>query len=404
MPSPHSTTERGQIIVVFALAIVAVIGMVGLIIDGGAAFAQQRVAQNGSDGAATAGAVVIAENLGPAVRTGDQVYAAIEGVATSNGLESWTAEYTDDFGNAIGQPVVDTPGVTIPAGAEGVHVTGNRAVDTTFARVLGVTQLTASADTTVVAGNASGDCVVDVDGCTLLPITFPVKVPECDGSGTLLPGGSWIGAPPPGAGGEGYWPIVGEDDLPGSPTYPNGNFAKMAILPLCKGAGESTGAFGWLDLDPDIPNLAGEIDGPLTATVNIPDWFQTQPGNPNSVDDEISQYIRQPVLIPLHNQACQEDPGDDDICSNPGRDPAGANTWYYVHTLGVFYIEEVLVQGANKVECSNPPGLPLVPDTGGAGFLGCLKGWFVDYRSSGPIVPGGDGVERQGAIGIQLVK
>ena len=59
-------SAQGQMIVIAALAMVAIVAMVGLVIDGGAVFAQQRLAQNGSDAAATAGALIVAENLGSA--------------------------------------------------------------------------------------------------------------------------------------------------------------------------------------------------------------------------------------------------------------------------------------------------------------------------------------------------
>lgn len=52
------TRERqgGQMLVLFTLALVAIIAMVGLILDGGAAFAQRRGQQNAADLAALAGA------------------------------------------------------------------------------------------------------------------------------------------------------------------------------------------------------------------------------------------------------------------------------------------------------------------------------------------------------------
>jgi len=53
-------TERGQTLVVVALAMVALLGMSALIVDGGNAFAQQRGSQNGSDAASEAGATVLA--------------------------------------------------------------------------------------------------------------------------------------------------------------------------------------------------------------------------------------------------------------------------------------------------------------------------------------------------------
>ena len=62
-----------------------------------------------------------------------------------------------------------------------------------------------------------------------------------------MPGGTWIGAPPPSSGGEGYWPVVGEEALPTN-VDPDGDEDSMAILPLCKGSGGSTGAYGFIDV------------------------------------------------------------------------------------------------------------------------------------------------------------
>lgn len=48
--------ERGQILVIFALAVTAIIAMVGLVLDGSGAFAQRRFEQNAADLASLAGA------------------------------------------------------------------------------------------------------------------------------------------------------------------------------------------------------------------------------------------------------------------------------------------------------------------------------------------------------------
>ncbi len=48
--------ERGQLLVIFAVALTAMIAMVGLVIDGGGTYAQRRFQQNGADLAALAGA------------------------------------------------------------------------------------------------------------------------------------------------------------------------------------------------------------------------------------------------------------------------------------------------------------------------------------------------------------
>lgn len=407
MRAPASReASQGQVLVIAVLALVAIVGMVGLVIDGGALFAQQRIAQNGADGAATSGTVVIAEYMGGATgRDNQDVYDAIEASAISNGLAGWTAEYTNDFGQPININVTDAAG-PIPSGAEGVRATGTRTVSTTFSRLFGFDQIPATAEATVVAGPLSAECVADEDGCVVLPITFPVQVSQCDSSGDLIPGtGTWVGAPPPGEDpGAGYWPLVGAESLPGGATL-SGDLDLMAILPFCRSSSGGSGAFGKLDLDPGM-NFPQEITGPINVTVNLPDWYQTQPGNVESVDAELSEWIHKPVLIPLNNGACLEDPGDAAVCpaGSEGVDPVGNNTWYYVHTLAVFWINDVFVQGSEGNECDNEPGSPLVPDTTGAGFLGCLKGWFVNYVTAGPIIPGQNTAPGTTAIGIQLIK
>src|SRR4029079_6271120 len=290
MRSPtNRVRSQGQVIVIVALALVAIVAMAGLLIDGGTAFAQQRIAQNGSDETSTAGAVFIAQSLSGVARTGNDVKVAIDAVAAANGLNVLLAEYTDDLGQPIGQN--ETTAGTIPANARGVHVRGRRSTDASFSRIIGAGQLNSDADATVVAGALSAECVADEDGCAILPVTFPVKTFECDSDGNLLTG-TWVGAPPPGHGGEDYWPLVGLESLP-SATNPTGDTSKMAILPLCRGSGTSTGTFGWLDLVAGM-SLAQEITGPLNADLDLPDWFQTQTGNPNSVEDEVKAYIHQP--------------------------------------------------------------------------------------------------------------
>ena len=403
LPSSREAA-RGQILIVAVLALVAIVGMVGLVIDGGAVFAQQRISQNGADGASTAGAVVIAQYMGGATgRTNQSVYDAVAASALANRLDSWTAEYTDDFGTPIGVQLVPGGGA-IPTGAEGVRATGTRTVGTTFSRIFGFDQIPATAEATTVAGPLSASCIADGDGCNVLPITFPVQVSECDTSGNLIQG-SWVGAPPPGHESEGYWPLVGSESLP-SPTNPSGDQTKLAILPFCKSSSGGSGAFGKLDLAPGM-NFAQEIVGPINVTINLPGWFQTQPGNVASVDGELSAWIHKPILIPLNNGACRSNPGVGVDCppGQEGVDTVGNNTWYYVHTLAVFYIDQVLIQGSEGDDCNNPPGTPLVPTTDtGAGFLGCIKGWFVNYVTAGPIVPGQDFAPGTVAIGIQLIK
>ena len=62
MLDPHpKKQQRGQMVVILALAIVPLIGIVSLAVDAGRAFVDARALQNAVDGAALAGAQDIVE-------------------------------------------------------------------------------------------------------------------------------------------------------------------------------------------------------------------------------------------------------------------------------------------------------------------------------------------------------
>jgi hypothetical protein len=84
-PTTRSEREGGQILVLFTFALVAIIAMVGLVLDGGSAFAQRRVEQNAADLAAMAGAnAYLNTNGGVNVKTNSALAAAAQ-AATRNG-------------------------------------------------------------------------------------------------------------------------------------------------------------------------------------------------------------------------------------------------------------------------------------------------------------------------------
>lgn len=77
--------ERGQILVMFVLAIFVVVGVVGLVLDGGSAFAQRRQEQNVADLSAMAGAYAYINTPGTvAAKTAAADSAALL-IATQNG-------------------------------------------------------------------------------------------------------------------------------------------------------------------------------------------------------------------------------------------------------------------------------------------------------------------------------
>lgn len=63
--SSRSGSQRGQVLVLFTLALVAIVAGVGLVIDGGFTFAQRRAEQNAADLAAFAGANALLNGKNP---------------------------------------------------------------------------------------------------------------------------------------------------------------------------------------------------------------------------------------------------------------------------------------------------------------------------------------------------
>jgi Flp pilus assembly protein TadG len=116
--------ERGQILVLFTIAIVVIIGMLGLVLDGGSAFAQRRDEQNVADLAAVAGADAYL------TATGDKIGAARDAatlVASRNGYVA----------NAATGVAVDIE-ITPQASGAQVKVTVTKPHANNFSTILGM--------------------------------------------------------------------------------------------------------------------------------------------------------------------------------------------------------------------------------------------------------------------------
>lgn len=110
--------QRGQILVVFILALVAIVAGVGLVIDGGFAFAQRRAEQNAADLAALAGASALLNGQDPtaaALASTDgngfedgQGGVAVSVVVTPKTVTvDITAPHANYFAGVVGQPSWD---------------------------------------------------------------------------------------------------------------------------------------------------------------------------------------------------------------------------------------------------------------------------------------------------------
>jgi Flp pilus assembly protein TadG len=104
--------ERGQILVLFALSLVAIVAMVGLVLDGGSAFAQRREQQNAADIAALAATNDLIVNQGSANwQATAQSMTAANGFA--NGVNGVTVQVS----------CVNCPGQVLDPASSGVQVT-----------------------------------------------------------------------------------------------------------------------------------------------------------------------------------------------------------------------------------------------------------------------------------------
>jgi hypothetical protein len=157
---PGRRHERGQIIVLFALASAAMLMVAGLVIDGGFALAQRRASQNAADLAALAGARVIASFVARDTVNGTDanVRAAIDRTLAANGAPPITygapdgPAYFDFGGNFLGY--VGTG--TIPAGTIAVRVSSSRSWQPFFLGIIGVASWDAGATATARGGFRAG--------------------------------------------------------------------------------------------------------------------------------------------------------------------------------------------------------------------------------------------------------
>jgi Flp pilus assembly protein TadG len=382
----EESSEQGQILVIVGVGMLVMIAMVGLVIDGGNAWGQQRQTQNGADAMANAGATVIAQNLKGATKTDGDVGCAVEQAASLNGVGNPKATYTDVNGTMLGIDVgacAAGGGATIPSTAQGVKASGDKVFDTYLARVVGVDKMTASAQATAVAGLMTATCTAS--DCNLLPVTFPLTISACDGTNRQIQIGS-----------TGY-PIVSVSDA---------DATNEVIIPICS---SGPGAVGWLDFGCQ-PNLAQTIIGPCNTSFPLPTWMHTEPGNTNSLDDTINGLFAGPqlgvaddsqVTVPINDNTCATDPGSNQpTCPGGNGSGNGNNFYYHIPKVASFMLDRVYTSGGNSPECNAAPGSPFI---GGNGATGCFKGWFIQYSDQGPVGAGATGPNDPGIIGIQLI-
>jgi hypothetical protein len=155
------TREDGQVLVIFALALVAIVAMTGLVLDGGATFVQRRDMQNVTDSAAM--------TAGYAYANGGDLTAA----TTAAQLTSASNGYTHGVGGvtvAVSMDAGSGPGRQLTVTISSPHAN-------TFAGIVGMPKWQVTTTATTLAGRPNG-----VVGA--MPIIFNQKAFKGNGAGS----------------------------------------------------------------------------------------------------------------------------------------------------------------------------------------------------------------------------
>ena len=352
------SAERGQVLVIVGVGLLAMVAMVGLVVDVGHAWGQQRDSQNASDSASEAGATMLAQNLpfhaaGEAVpNKNTQVAEAVTDSVTANDVQIVEVWYTDFFGNRVGGSPLLGPGAALvgsddpPDDADGVEVTSYKTFDTFLAGIFGMSDWTTQTRATAHVGY--------IESMTqgVLPVAFPLTITTCTNNNNVL------------------------EDPNGLQWRPDQDY----LVPLCS---SSPGNVGWLDWDPpptsDPDTCSGNGTSELECsivttdnpTIKTPGWYYiASTGNISTgyIEDALQEYADDPddetVIIPIFDATCADKPlgtGIGDCTTGPGN---GTQQYYHLAGWAGFDIEWVDLNGGPGV-CGS-----------GNGATGCFKGQF----------------------------
>jgi hypothetical protein len=387
-PETPGPGERGQILVIVGLAMVALLAMAGLVADGGIAFANRRQAQNVADAASMAGARIISvdrfEKVYDPTATptfadpGAAVQQAIlDGLAyNANAGQTFNPivwgvpgapEYTDykarRFPNAefaTGGPLYVGPGA-IPGEAQGVYVPASAESGTVVLQIVGIDTVNIAVDATAITGPAPPvgkllplvvrDRYTDCINVACTSIRPPLGDPLGDYQRPYQEGclykfrdtnptevacgvdefGNPIVDPP--------FPAVSPPDYSGSfgwIDWDGGNSPTSDLNPWI--SDPSTAPTGWYSTAcvDDVNDVTCRIDaGSLPAPKDDLFWrLEGTTGNRNvSLNLTWSLYQDREVYVPIWREA---------------ETGTGGNAKFEIHGFGVFILDNVVTTGSNK--------------------------------------------------------
>jgi hypothetical protein len=142
--------DRGAMLVVMAISMVAMLALSGLVIDGGRAYANRREVQNSADAAALAGAGALNGILFSSTGQEKLVYDAVATSATANGVNTsfdcqlWGYNAANTMINLGACPTSNT-GAGLDSRATAVRVSAVNTQGASFIKVVGIGSFSAKA-------------------------------------------------------------------------------------------------------------------------------------------------------------------------------------------------------------------------------------------------------------------
>jgi hypothetical protein len=366
MLNQSNQNERGQNLIIFAILMIVLVALAGLVIDGGFALAKRREAQNAADAGALAGADALCAGNPVSAETQARDYAINRNGAT-------TADVT------LSTKVI-TVTTTIP------H-------QTFLAAIFGTDVVTTTA-------TASAGCYVPCSGVGVLPV-------------------AWACQPPAGNPGDPKTCGIqyGTIDHPG-PTYiimdskkvdedfycqdpPNSGLPADALDCDLNNDGindlfGAAGNRGWLNLDGGSASASELRDWVLNgyqAELMVHTWFKGSNGDKTVVFKAVQSITPSVVLLPVFDAYCPDVPNTTPACAgsyhtkppDPWQDTIvlGNGGGFYYHVISFSAFKITCVSTKKQEYCPGKAAAisanPQIPDN-----MKSIEGYFIkDYFGSG---------------------
>jgi Flp pilus assembly protein TadG len=370
--------EHGQVMIVLALALIVLLGMMAVALDGGYALVQARRAQNAADFASIAGTASLKAlcEQGAAPPTDQHVHAVIQDVIDQNANSigsNWTADYVDQAGNDRGAAVSTSAATVPPPYACGVTVQLNSTWMPYIAQVLGITTLSAKATAKALNGVQPGKTV----GIVALDKVGPHSILG-NGQGTFtvhgdifansaVPNNPWTSTQ---AGGYSYTDVIDAKDNSNLSVF--GNLISVTGMP-----------FDWCFGNRNVPANGAKPNGwneatqgpwnrPPCSVGNVRLAYEHYVVNQAQVSDPVGSALADPIantgvgLCPGQSSAPQYNSGPPGSLLQPG-----------------VYNYPVLIAGTTQLADCGVGGAPGALDPTSSGYPGVYR--FMKGLSIAPV-------------------